>query len=166
MSLLNRPRYALSTLLAILATASPTQVARADTCTTATTIHYAGNFGPPQPLTTDPPLFFIVDHLTGTSPLLGHFTATYPHVANLATGQFAGVAAFTGEDGSTLYILLSGTASMTSPTSADISLTGRVLDGTASLDGASGRLTGTGTVDLATGAVGSTTLAGAIRTDC
>jgi hypothetical protein len=113
------------------------------------TFKYAGTFeltpGDPSPCAGVP----ITDTLTGTGSHLGQLTATYPHCVNFAENMFSGTATFTAANGDQLSVLLEGSAGdPTCATNCTVNFTGTITDGTGRFDGATGTLTGTGTVNI------------------
>jgi hypothetical protein len=95
-----------------------------------------------------PPVFLVTDTLTGAGTHLGQFTGTYPHLVNLDALTFGGEATFTSANGDKLIIQLGGTASPTSPTTFSLTLQGTISGGTGRFQGATGSVSGTGTVTL------------------
>jgi hypothetical protein len=110
---------------------------------------YSGTFTPLQP-DPAPPMFATTDTLTGVGTQLGRFTGTYPHEVNFATLTFDGQATFTAANGDKLFMHLGGSGSPISATTFNIALQGTITGGTGRFIGASGSVTGTGTVDLGT----------------
>jgi hypothetical protein len=142
---------------AFLAVAVPAQAR-----TEPVSLNFSGTFTAPTIISTQPLIGFTTDHLRGDGTPLGSFTAVYPHLVNFDTATFSGVAVFTTADGHRLVVQLGGSASPTSPTTYAVTYAGPILGGTGRFEGASGVLTGPGTVDLANLTVAAT-LTGTIK---
>ena len=112
------------------------------------TLKYSGNFVFTDPNTCEQGEFLVTDTLTGTSSHLGRVAATYPHCVDFAAGTFSGTATFTAANGDELLVLLAGSADPTCTTTCAVTFTGSITGGTGRFEGAEGKLTGTGTVNL------------------
>jgi hypothetical protein len=135
-----------STLLGALVLVTSLGLAPAAHADSGFGMSYSGTFTTvPAPV---PPMFLTTDTLAGVGTQLGQFTGTYPHLVNLGTLAFSGTATFTAANGDKLDIQLSGTATPTSPTTFNLSSQGPILGGTGRFRGASGSVSGTGTVTL------------------
>jgi len=136
---------------ALLAFAMHTGTASADSAQLK--VDYAATFGPPEVISLDPLIASVVDKMSGTASLLGHYSGTYPHLVNFSAGTFAGTATFRAANGDILVIDLGGSGTPTGPTTFDVSFSGVIAGGTGRLAGAQGTVTGPGSVDVAKGAV-------------
>ena len=132
------------TCVAFLAVAVPAQAR-----TESITLSFSGTFSAPTIVLTQPLIGFTTDHLSGDGAPLGPFTAVYPHLVNFDAATFSGVAVFTAAYGNRLIVQLGGTASPTSETTFAVAYSGPIIGGTGRFRGASGALSGPGTVDLA-----------------
>ena len=147
--------------VAFLAVAVPAQ-AQAESIT----LSFRGTFTAPTIVSAQPLIGFTTDQLSGKWRInrtpLESFTAVYPHLVNFDAATFSGVAVFTAADGDRLIVQLGGSAVPTSATTFAVTYSGPIIGGTGRFGGASGALSGPGTVDLVNLRVAAT-LAGTIE---
>ncbi len=124
-------------------------------------VKFVATFGELRYVSLTPPVAFVEDQIAGNGTHLGSFTGRYPHLVNLEALTFEGSpppgspppdpgASFTAPNGDILYIKLSGSGEPTGPTTFNVNYVGEINSGTGRFVGASGKVSGPGTVDLAT----------------
>src|SRR4029453_17070581 len=105
-------------------------------------IDYAATFNGYTVVSLDPFVGSVVDTMSGTATLLGHYTGTYPHLVNFSVGTFSGTATFKAANGDLLVIELGGTGQSTGATTFAVSFSGTVAGGSGRFAGAYGTVTG------------------------